>query len=226
MNDYSTAQIETAGGASISVQGEGDLGSGRPFIVLYERGAVDALLAKNLFESLSVRSRTLLVSTSSVSGENWRGLSRDLLSFMEERSIRQAGFVTLGATCAVVFAVALSELKLVRSLVTISPTTRPHPTRFEKFVGSLERSLPLGLPLRSSIQDFDAKPYLQRIRCPVLVVSRAGDSAYLQSEAKILSEELPTAWAVPLPEGDVHATLTSSILSFQDVPAKCPQKNR
>ena len=68
----------------------------------------------------------------------------------------------------------------------VDATTRPHPSTWTRLITRIESLLPIGLPLRSSDVVFNGKPFLQRIRCPVLVLSTAQATPYQMAEAKVL----------------------------------------
>ena len=200
-----------------------DSGSGRPFILLHERDHVGAL-CESLTVSLTSRTRVVSVQTDRVTDKNYESLVSELHSLLNYNGIRQASFVAFGACGATVQALALQELKLVRTVAFVDASTRAHPSYFTRLVDRLEHALPLGLPLRLHEQGFDAKPFLQRIRCPVLVITSSKASAYERSEAAVLEAGLPTAWRVELEAAGEAEKLATLVLEFQEVPAKCPRK--
>ena len=68
--------------------------------------------------------------------------------------------------------------------------------------------------------------FLQRFRCPVLIISTSLAGTYQQAEAQVLLDTLPTAWKESL-QGDMlvdHAP--TLILEFQTVAVKSPQRVR
>lgn len=200
-----------------------DAGKGRPFVIIHEQEAYTEFSAR-VSQALSERTRTVLLECSRVDDSNWRELSRLLLSKLTELGVRQASFVGFGAAAALVQNVCLEDLKLVRTAAFVDAASRAHPSRFARIIDRLERSLPLGLPLRLRSQGFDAKPYLQRIRCPALVVTTREAGAFLRTEAELLEAKLPTSWRLDLTEQDEAGELARQILDFQEVPARCPQK--
>ncbi|NBO19860.1 MAG: hypothetical protein EBV03_11700, partial [Proteobacteria bacterium] len=174
-----------------------DSGSGRPCVVLHERG--DSLpLAAALVQTLTAKGRVLQIETPVINDHNWEGLTTELLALLSEKTVRHAAFISFGACGALVQALALQALKMVRTIVLVDASTRAHPSRISRLVDRVEQWLPLGLPLRLAQSGFDAKPFLQRIRCPVLVVSSPAGSAYERSEAAVLEAGLPTAWMASL----------------------------
>ena len=153
-----------------------DSGSGRPFVLLIEKGDSEPA-PRQLVEALQSRTRALLIEAPPILDSGWEEQSAAFGQFLASNGIRQASFVTFGACGSLVQALALREPKLVRTIVFINAATRSHPSAITKFIDRVEHALPLGLPLRLRESGFDAKPFLQRIRCPVLVVTSAKASA-------------------------------------------------
>lgn len=199
-------------------------GKGRPYVILRERSQFEDA-AVHLFEALSEKTRVVHLETGIINDSNWSQVGDEFLTVLNSLSLKQASFVVFGASSSIVQHLCLLAPRMVRTVVFIDATTRPHPTLFSRFIDRVERTLPLGLPLRSSIRGFDAKPFLQRIRCPALVVTSLQASAHLQSEAAVMVSSLPTSWHIDLSKGTGNLTLEQLVLDFQDVPAKCPQKN-
>lgn len=199
-------------------------GSGRTFVVMAEnrdRAAGAAIYDAMVKQGGTVR--VVLLHAKAITEGRVSQYVQSLIGILQQRSIRSVSLIGIGAAASVVQGLALVELKLVRTVCLIDATTRPHPTTYERMLARVEQYLPLGLPFRSPIEGFDSRPYLQRIRCPVMVLTTPHASAYILSEATVLGTRLPTAWTYHLTPAD---DLSSLILSFQDVPAKCPQKNR
>lgn len=210
---------------SRSIEVLSDAGKGRAFIVLHERDAYREFCERTT-GVLSEKTRVVNIALPQVTPNNWRALTEDVLSWIRESSLRQVSFVSFGAAAAIAENVCLRELKLVRTLVMVDATSRAHASGWERFVQRVEASLPLGLPLRRRSDSFDGKPYLQRIRCPALVVTTAEASEHVRSEAVQFEQRLPTAWRLDLSGGDQPRELATHVLSFEEVPARCPQKNR
>lgn len=206
---------------------EREQGSGRSFVVLYERESRGfAQQAGALAEALAAKARSLLVSLPLINDSNWEQQSAELETLLSEHRIRQPSCVAFSGAAVAAQSYALKDLRHVRTLVLVDATTRAHPTWTARAIGRAERSLPLGLPFRSDAAGFDSRPLLQRLRCPVLVVSSAAAGAYERSEAELLERELPTAWLRRLggSNSDETAELCSAVLEFQDTPPRCPQR--
>jgi len=146
---------------------------------------------------------------------------------LSKLNVRQASVVGMGAGATLAQNLALIHPKMVRSLAIVDSSSRPHPTRFERIVDWFEERLPFGLPLRLGSTGFNVKAYVHRLRCPLLVIATSRASAFIREELKSLAERAPTAWKVVLsgPIDSQIADLSDALLTFQDTPAKCPQKN-
>lgn len=109
----------------------------------------------------------------------------------------------------------------------VDSPTRPHPTWVERLIDRLEEWLPFGLPLRIGAKGFNIKAYLHRLRCPVLLIATGRVGAFVRSDLQMSALRAPTAWSVSLEgsEDEQLEQLSEALLVFQDVPAKCPQKN-
>jgi pimeloyl-ACP methyl ester carboxylesterase len=170
----------------------------------------------------------VVVRISSVTADSWRALAERFEALLSENKVRQASFVGVAAGATIVQDLALAAPKLVRTLVIIDASLRPHPTRFERFLDRVEASLPFGLPLRLGSQGFNVRAYAHRLRCPMLLVSTSRASRFVSNELHALGSVAPTAWYVDLRISDATSEakeLASYVLAFQDTPAKCPQKN-
>ena len=201
-----------------------DRGKGRAFVIAFETGSYQTM-AEYLFSELSRDVRVLLISVDPIGDDSWRSQTTSLVDAVKNAGVRQASFVGFGAACSLVQNVCLREPKLVRTAAFIDGSSRPHPSRIIRIIDWIERVLPLGLPLRSSSRAFDGRAFLQRIRCPSLVISSSLATPFLRSEADELVSGMPTSWWIELPrEGEIDE-LGRLIQEFHDVPAKCPQKN-
>jgi len=215
------------------IQVRADVGTGRVFILLAELEREEE--GKAVFSSMTAAStsndgvqkspsyRVIFAVVPALTKSNFEPLTEALVSTLEKYCVRQASFIAFGSAGSLVQRLALHELKLVRTLILIDAETRPHPTGWELFLNRLEAHLPLGLPFRSNVGGFFSTPFLQRIRCPALILTTPDASSHVRMEARIFEERLPTAWRHELARGEDPAQI---IFSFQEVPAKCPQKSR
>ena len=202
-----------------------DVGEGRPLIILYDESRYSPLV-ESTAQSLSAKTRVIVLSCSSVTSKNWEVLADEFHSIVKEKKVRQASYVCFGATANIVENQLLNEPKSVRTLVIVDSPSRPHPTSWDRLVDRIEQVLPLGLPLRLGSSGFNVRAYLHRIRCPLLVVTTPFAGTFLHGDAAVVARSAPTAWRVSLTELELQqGTLSETILKFQDTPAKCPQKN-
>jgi pimeloyl-ACP methyl ester carboxylesterase len=212
--------------AAVDIEVLSDKGSGRTFITIVDDESY-LPFAKSVVDSLATRARSVLLQSSSVTAASWQGLSEGLNETLSKLNVRQASVVGMGAGATLAQNLALIHPKMVRSLAIVDSSSRPHPTRFERIVDWFEERLPFGLPLRLGSTGFNVKAYVHRLRCPLLVIATSRASAFIREELKSLAERAPTAWKVVLsgPIDSQIADLSDALLTFQDTPAKCPQKN-
>ena len=201
-----------------------DKGTGRAFCLLVDN-TKDLDLAKKLGDQLEVKSRLLIYSLEEVSQYNWQDLTTTILDKFKEKKVRQVSMIGIKAAGAIAQNIALTDRKLCRSLILIDTTTRPHPTSFSQFIDRVESILPLGLPLRQNSLNFDSKPFLQRMRCPALIITTQAASDHERSEAAILTKRIPTAWHYESNNSNSAEDIAKLVSQFEAVPAKCPQKN-
>lgn len=219
-------------GVSVSLPTSGvsvvsDRGAGRVFMFLIDDLAY-LTLASAVARQMEKTARVVIVASAPVNAGSWKSLSESLSRFIEQIGLRQVSFVGMGAGATLVQNLALSRPKLVRTLVCIDASSRPHPTRWERAVDRIEENLPFGLPLRLGNDGFNIKSYVHRLRAPLLVVGTARASAFVIREMECVSRLAPTAWNVRICESDAEreaVALTGTLLAFYDTPAKCPQKN-
>lgn len=204
-----------------------DKGTGRVFVTIFDDDTYSDL-GMSIAERLSGTSRSILLRSAAVTEQSWEALSALIGEELQRLGVRQGSLIGLGAGSTLVQNVALATPKLVRAVVLVDATSRPHPTRRERWVDWLESKLPFGLPLRLGSNGCNVQAYLHRLRCPVMVaVTRSADT-FAQEDRRTFARMVPTAWQIDAcnssPEADVNY-LSDAIAAFQDVPAKCPQKN-
>ncbi|RIL12379.1 MAG: hypothetical protein DCC75_00540 [Proteobacteria bacterium] len=201
-------------------------GQGRAFVIIRESGS-DHSAAHEAFNAISEQAKVFLVECSLVTDDNWQILTSLLLEGLRNQSLRQASFLGFGPACSLIQNLALRELKLVRTLIFVDALTRPHPGRLTRFLDRIESWLPLGLPLRSDFMGFDSKPFLQRLRCPCLVVTSFHAGELHRVGAQRMLQMLPTAWGTELSAGQESEAkqLARLVLEFYAIPARCPQKS-
>lgn len=204
-----------------------DTGTGRSFVVvLDDRSYLDLALA--VAERLACRVRTIVIESPPVTGDSWRQLAQGFKGVLESLKIRQASFVGLAAGATLIHNLTLESPKGVRTHVVVDASLRAHPSRFERFLDSIEERLPFGLPLRLGAKSFNVRAFAHRLRCPLLLVSTKRAGRFVSSELRSLGGLAPTAWYVDLANettSDEASKLAELVIKFQDTPAKCPQKN-
>jgi pimeloyl-ACP methyl ester carboxylesterase len=209
------------------VQVRADEGSGRAFVAVVDDNQY-LPLAEAIVSALRGRARTILLHSKSIHPESWRETAAAFDSVLASLQIRQASFVGLSAGATLVQNLALDKPRLVRSLVIVDASLRPHPSLVERFLDGIEARLPFGLPLRLGSKGFNVRAFAHRLRCPMLLVSTKRASVFVSRELQTLGAVAPTAWHVRLHATEERAEaqeIAELLLSFQDTPAKCPQKN-
>ncbi|MCB0337690.1 MAG: hypothetical protein KDD62_15345, partial [Bdellovibrionales bacterium] len=154
-----------------------ETGTGRACVCITVPG-FSAAVEGAIVQELSKTEKVLVIEVQGNLHGQWREALDQLREILAERRVRNASYVGIAAGSSLALQQAIENSKEVRRLSVIDGTTRPQPTWYEKCVDSLESKLPLGLPFRRKSELFDAKPYLQRVRCPVLVMSTPFGSMY------------------------------------------------
>jgi hypothetical protein len=206
---------------------EFDKGKGRAVVILHENNSLYRSSIAALVESFAAidTQRTMSIAHDPYHGAEWRGVFNSLVQILDDRSVRSAIFVSFGASTVITQALAHVDLKRIRTLILVDPSTRAHPTMLMKIADRMQEYLPMGLPLRLPCEDFDGRSLLQRIRCPVLVISSTYGNGRLH-EIRSIAEKLPTSWLKDLSalsDEAFNRALSDAIQTFQEVPAKCPQ---
>lgn len=127
--------------------------------------------------------------------------------------------------------------EVVRRLILIDPQARVSPSTLLRIIDKVEMFLPLGLPFRALNNDFDSRPLLHRLRCPVLILDSINADLYHREQASYLLRKIPNARRENLKSAiftgaetasgaALGEELTVKIRDFLQVPAKRPQKNR
>lgn len=153
-----------------------------------------------------------------------------------EQQLLQVGTkrtTVIGAGAGTPLAQALGALfpDVVRRLVLIDPTARVTPGLLLRTIDRVEHFLPFGLPLRPLTDEFDSRPLLHRIRCPVLVIRSNNASKYIRDQALLIASKIPNARIEDvaregiLSKADIEPGFVIRLLDFLQVPAKRPQKN-
>jgi pimeloyl-ACP methyl ester carboxylesterase len=204
-----------------------DQGSGRAFVTVIDDPAY-VELAQAISAAVGQRARAIVIQSDPITAESWRALAHSFEQSLVSLNIRQASFIGIAAGATLVQNLALENPRVVRTLVIIDASLRPHPTRAERILDGIEQKLPFGLPLRLGSKGFNVRAFAHRLRCPMLLASTRRASSFVSNELRVLGTVAPTAWFVQLSATIDQAEaqeLCDLILTFQDTPAKCPQKN-
>lgn len=202
-----------------------DSGTGRSFCFLAESGKA-LNLAKKILESSDSENRKIIMELPPIKDNNWKEISAAIIAELGSLKIRQTSLVGISSAGAIAQNLVLNQPKLVRTLVLVDSASRAHPSKFSIFIDWLESHLPLGLPLRKRVLGFDSKPYLQRLRCPTLVATTAAADEHIRQESKNILNRAPSAWEANIPSASPEKELAELIKNLENVPAKCPQKNK
>lgn len=198
-------------------------GNGPATVIVHEAGNLDDNCQK-IIENLQLKGRTLVLEAPRINSLNWTDVTQALLAALRESTVRYASFIAIGDAGVLIQNLGFQQLKLIKKIILINPTTCPHPGLFEFSISKIEQFFPLGLPLRSRSKLFDSRAYLHSIRCPVLIIVAQSASKYFHQQAEILAHLLPTAWLKVIDFELSSAELISTIEEFQNVASKCPQK--
>ncbi len=204
---------------------QSDRGEGRTFIFIHERDAHKEFVSQSSF-ALAERVRIVVIEVDPISDGNWRAVAEGFSEALQKLAVRQCALVGFGAAGALVQHLTLTAPKIVRSIILVDSSFRPHPTPFSRALDWLEGIMPLGLPLRAEERGFDAKPFAQRIRCPALIVLTRDVSPFIRSQAHEIASRVPSAWIVSLEQENETQQFGELLDAFEGVPVKCPQKNR
>lgn len=199
---------------------EGEKGAGRTVVIAYSAEKYRSL-AEVLFHGINEDRRSLVLRFPAITGRNWKVLGKTLRQTCNEKSIRHAHFVAFGSVCAVVLEHVLSDPDSIRSIVLTDATVRAGTEVLPALADRVERYLPFGLPLRSARDSFDARSFLHRVRCPVLVLTSGFSTARELKDSAIFPAFLPTSWKDSFDSKDAF---THVVLDFLEIPARSPQK--
>lgn len=208
-----------------------DEGKGQTIVVCYEHGSRYSNYPSLFKDNLVSKFRTIVIELPRITALNWKEVVKGTEELQGSLQIRLSTFLSFGAACSIIQMIALQSPKLVKAMILFDPTSRAHPTAFTNFVDSIEKRLPLGLPLRSNIEELDTKPFLHRLRLPSLIVSTSNATSYEKSEAELISDSIPTAWSMNFEDGllvsqnsELLNQEIDKIISFQNISPKCSMR--
>lgn len=149
-------------------------------------------------------------------------LSEVFKNLVFQEKLTRLTLVGVGCGGPLVIHYVANNIKNVRRVLFVDAISRPNQLPLEKVFEWIERFLPLGLPFRPLSKEFDPRPIIHRVRCPVLVVTENifSNSIELKAHAKFLMERLPNAWQSEIKENGFGELFKS----FIGVSTKQPQK--
>lgn len=178
-------------------------------------------------------SRVATLNDALPEGEEIISFANKLLSELTKLGLRRITIVASEDGANVAQALCLLDPKLFRRAVLIDPRSRVHPTFSEQLVDKIESYLPVGLPFRASSKGFNSRPFLHRIRCPILVLITKSASLFSQSESEYIAKKIPNCYLLKLGSasyfsaaGEFTEEVLKLLLDFQETSPKRPQKNR
>lgn len=130
----------------------------------------------------------------------------------------------VGASIAMAFTCAAE--RLVRRLVVLDACTRIAPSYLTRLIDRLESRLPIGLPLRTISDSYDARPQLHRIHCPTLILTSTSADNFTLEQSKLIELRTPNSWRTQLQQ-ELHngnRELVEAVSDFVKIPVKRPQK--
>ena len=173
--------------------------------------------------------RVALVTCDLPEGKDVISFSEVLLSQIEKLSLKRINLIGFYQGANIVQALTILSPRLFRRVVLIDPMARVSPSLKTKIIDFIEKYLPVGLPFRASTKEFDSRPFLHRIRCPVVVLKSPDASFYTQAESDYIASKIPNCYLVSLKEKIIPKNFSDEFLSivkdFNQSPVKRPQKN-
>lgn len=195
----------------------------RPFVIFTDLDNKDfALKLSELIEDENL----IILTFNQEAPDSWKKCSEEIRAYFQDKKIRQISCLSFSSTVSVAVNLYLSDLKLFRSIAFLNPHSRSNKSFGQRLIDKLESKLPMGLPFRFKTEAFDCKPFLQRIRCPILIISNKNSSDYRKDEVEEFLERVPTAYIFNQDSDANLSELINAIETFKLVPYKCPQKNK
>jgi len=208
-----------------------------PPLVIIPNHAIHSELVSSLSDSLSSTFQVHILQSNLPATEKLVEYSKRMESVLQKKGVKWMTMLGIGAGASIVQAAAsLTMSRMIRRIILVDATVRPAPSLKTRIIDRLERSLPVGLPLRSLDSAFDARPFLHRIYCPTLVLVSPDAGSFVEEQSKYIAAKIPNAWLNKLKtsylsestvSGQIQfSTELNTLLSeFVDIPVKRPQKN-
>lgn len=189
---------------------------------------------KNVFnDSDSILFGKVLAANKNVpNGSEVLVYSERMLKEIEKLGLKRITLVGVAEGANVVQALTILSPRLFRRAVLIDPQSRMNPAIFTKIIDWIEKYLPVGLPFKASNKEFDSRPFLHRIRCPILVLKTPSANFYNVLETNYIASKIPNCYHIALKEKLIKTEgkgfsdeFLELLKNFNDVPVKRPQKN-
>lgn len=155
-----------------------------------------------------------------------------IIAELEQKGLKRITLIGIEDGASVVQALTILEPRLIRRAVLINPNSRVNPTLLSKCIDWIENFLPIGLPFRALTKEFDSRPFVHRIRCPVLMIVTPSESFYRLKESEYLSLKIPNCYFVKTTNNPIIGNdnefsdeFIEFFERFQKSPVKRPQKN-
>ena len=205
------------------------------FLVIFKGGkATEDFKNNNPFqdEDSALSGRLVVLNKPIPSGQNIISFAEIILDEIEKLGMKRITLIGIEDGASVVQALSILDPRLFRRAILIDPRSRVSPGIGTKVVDWIEKFLPVGLPFRAMNKDFDSRPFLHRIRCPILVALSPQENFYNMRESSYIASKIPNCYLVKTKSNPIEADgdrFSSEFLDllkeFQDSPAKRPQKN-
>jgi hypothetical protein len=175
--------------------------------------------------------KVAVLSTSIPKGAEILTFAELILEELQKLELKRITLVGFENGASIVQALTILSPRLFRRAILVDPLSRVSPGFLVRFVDWIEKYLPVGLPFRAINKDFDSRPFLHRIRCPVMVVLSPAESFYNSIESTYIAKKIPNCYLlkmtnVPLENSIFSEEFLKCLEEFQQSPAKRPQKNR
>ena len=156
--------------------------------------------------------------------------SKEFIPELEKVGGKRISIISFGSGSALAKCLSLLEPRLIRRIAMIDPEARIKPGIITKIIDEIEKFLPVGLPLRSLSKTFDSRPFLHRLRSPILVARSDRFNLFLDNEADYISKKIPNCYYVKfetdlLINNSLSEELRLVLDQFLNTAVKRPQKN-
>ncbi len=208
---------------------------GTILIILNDGAFIDSSKSEEIYSTLrnNQTSRIVVLNHLLPMGSEVIRFAESVIAELERKSLKRITLIGIEDGASVVQALTILEPRLIRRAVLVNPNSRVNPTFFSRAIDWIEKFLPVGLPFRAVTKEFDSRPFVHRIRCPILIVTTPSENFYRVRESEYLANKIPNCYLVKT-EGayfqdgnsDFSQEFVKLFDEFQKSPVKRPQKNR